>query len=454
MELIISSLTSCGNISNFNAEACGTATTANSSKYCIHSDKKIYEVKTGTDCSQLGTPLSDAGVYAFEDANDGNGGTAVTLGAAGSVTTAENLVLYQCVSGIFTQTYGHIIVGSSDNKYCTITAEAGQINSCSSTDPTTLGASVSKLVTDSTKLFTNDNSKKVVATSAENYYILDVSFDGEDYCVDKSGEVFNRKMGLCKADTTGEDCDSYYNCSKGVCQLSNTNANPRQSSDECIPAADTQCDKGYYLVKGGEIIKDTTTTGATLWFCPGGKDCQDKTGLLGFFNNKGQAEQYIECTVEGCKGTTVTGTSCDSTAEGQAVTTGTFYNSGGLKLCIYDSGDESLTVTAGNYFVSIKTSLLGLKALTDHFIAVNVDADGNLTVLKETIRYRYTLFGENKIHLREDAKTETSTNQICDAGVTPFEYILDQWTSSSTIDSDKADYYVTETFYQREREAK
>jgi len=306
-------------------------------------------------------------------------------------------------------------------------------------------------------------SGQFVAKNEGGSIAVDTTFDGADYCIDKNGNVYDRKDGLCKADidASAEDCTAYYNCDKGVCTVSNANVKPTKKQEggeegnpPCIPAADAKCDKGYYLVKAGGLIKDTATDDAVLWYCPGGDNCIDKSGLIGYFKNAVDTSIFIRCTADGkCVGVKPTGTSCVETAkEDGDVTTDTLYNDG-AKLCIYDGGDNSFTLTEGYFFVSIKASLLGLKAADAHFIAVNVDDAGNLTVLKETVRYRYTLEGETKIHLRADAKGEKAEGQICNASVTPYEYILDQWTASETIYSGKADYYVTETYYKAQQQA-
>jgi len=358
------------------------------------------------------------------------------------------------------------VTGASECAGIAVAANtAGQFGSATTfsvdgTHDLTLNDGKNYLFTDAGQVFTADPASIVVLKSTETSITVDESVDGADYCIDKNGNIYARKDGLCKADidASAEDCTAYYNCEKGVCTVSNANVKPTKKQEggnpPCIPAADAKCDKGYYLVKAGGLIKDTATDDAVLWYCPGGDNCIDKSGLIGYFKNAVDTSIFIRCTADGkCVGVKPTGTSCVETAEEDGdVTTDTLYNDG-AKLCIYDGGDNSFTLTEGYFFVSIKASLLGLKAADAHFIAVNVDDAGNLTVLKETVRYRYTLEGETKIHLRADAKGEKAEGQICNADVTPYEYILDQWTASETIDSDKADYYVTETYYKAQQQA-
>lgn len=49
--------------------------------------------------------------------------------------------------------------------------------------------------------------------------------------------------------------------------------------------------------------------------------------------------------------------------------------------------------------------------------------------------------GEVAIHSRSSAKDETGNGEICHTGVTPYEYILDQW---STDLASTQYYYVKE----------
>lgn len=61
------------------------------------------------------------------------------------------------------------------------------------------------------------------------------------------------------------------------------------------------------------------------------------------------------------------------------------------------------------------------------------------------VRYRYTLNGEYSIHDRNVAITETSDNEICHSGVTPYEYTLVQWSDGETDIAEAqglADYYI------------
>lgn len=216
-----------------------------------------------------------------------------------------------------------------------------------------------------------------------------------------------------------------------------------------LPVAKTAV--GYYSTTSATSYEVVTvpTDGVTLYSCAAdtnGLKCgQVSSKPIGYLKNQvgtGTAT-YIYCQKSGtCDAIAVTGTSCEATASGPAVTTGSLHTTN--KFCVYNSGDESIELTGANkgmYFVSAATSLFGLTRNDDSFIVVKLDEQGNLTVVKEgtSVRYRYTLDTDpkNKIHTRAQAKEETGPGGICNDG-TPKEFTLIQWTS---IDSE-ADYYI------------
>ena len=63
--------------------------------------------------------------------------------------------------------------------------------------------------------------------------------------------------------------------------------------NECIPTVATKCSEGYYLIKGGAYVKESTVGDGVLWHCSGTGDdddeCVDKsTGSsapLGYLTN-------------------------------------------------------------------------------------------------------------------------------------------------------------------------
>lgn len=129
----------------------------------------------------------------------------------------------------------------------------------------------------------------------------------------------------------------------------------------------------------------------------GNMKCKKEDAAPGYFVNSGNGEKgtapYIECTSEVCKPIGVEGTSCAAKAEEQAITTGQLYYDGedkAYKLCIFDTVDKSVEFskeTAGKYFVSIASGLFGITEQSGHYIVVDVDASGNIKVVKGKFYY-------------------------------------------------------------------
>jgi len=219
------------------------------------------------------------------------------------------------------------------------------------------------------------------------------------------------------------------------------------ASKNILPVASTET--GYYSVGSiANLVVTAAETGVILYSCAAdtvGLKCGQVTSdiPIGYLVNKGNGSgsaPYIEC---------VKGGTCDAIAVSgecsQASHTGSLHSTN--KLCVYTEADYSITLTGANegkYLVSAGTSLFGLKNKADSYIVVNLDNEGNLTVVKESsaVRYRYTLNtdSQNKVHPRAQAVTETGDGDICGTG-TPKEFTMIQWVDEG-IEADKADYYI------------
>jgi len=99
------------------------ASSATTSKYCIDSDGKIYEIETGTSCAIRGTQYTTAGIVVFEDDGTNVGGSIKN----DNTGTLSDYAAYRCTgTGEDTtceRTYGYVKLGTH---VCTI-SKAGTV---------------------------------------------------------------------------------------------------------------------------------------------------------------------------------------------------------------------------------------------------------------------------------------------------------------------------------------
>ncbi|ORX43941.1 hypothetical protein BCR36DRAFT_586401 [Piromyces finnis] len=328
-------------------------------------------------------------------------------------------------------------------------------------------------LTSTSSYLVKDNAGEIASTAGDTIvikgsdYSIDTSINGNDYCVDDKMQVWERKDGLCKSYIVdSEDCSFYYGCGSGEnCVKSDNNMDPRaQQQVDCIPNAENSNDcNGYYLTnsENNALIKSTGDGTYNLWNCSTGR-CDDETNShpIGYLKNAGTPSDYpyIECNLEKCIIATIaesnTGCVDSGPTTGQVTYGGLYKSNSNYKLCkVYQtatpSNNEIITSEdgVGKYFIDIGTkSILGLPVKNDHFIAIDIDGEnGNIKIVNDNVRYRYTLNGEYLIHERSTAKGETSGGQICESGVTPFEYILNQWDTIEAGGNEvNANYYIQE----------
>jgi len=119
-----------------------------------------------------------------------------------------------------------------------------------------------------------------------------------------------------------------------------------------------------------------------------------------------------------------------------------------------DIGDDGID-SAGAYVMPLNEGLFGISKGegNEYYIVINVDGNGNVTVVKEleSIKYRYTVTDADthkktlyKIYDKGDAEAATGVDEICDARegkAKPFEFKLIEWTVGSGAKSN-VDYYV------------
>jgi len=228
--------------------------------------------------------------------------------------------------------------------------------------------------------------------------IVDTSFDGQDFCVDKNWAIYKREDGLCNADVDDEDCTHYYDCINGdSCTESLSNRNPRA---DCVPTASKKCAAGYYLVDGSTL---STNTG-TLWECFSDDFCQDKGSAhpIGFLVNSGSAvatTKYIQCT--GTTGSCTIASIGDECVEGTSAgkaTYGQLYteNSGtSYQLCLYDGGKKSITIGASKKYLIEKKAdnMLGFTQDSNEatkYVVLEVDASQNILPVASTAAGYYS----------------------------------------------------------------
>jgi len=314
---------------------------------------------------------------------------------------------------------------------------------------------------DNTEYLVFDGTGAIAYSKQDDAFKKNASRDGDNLCVDGSSVLWEtRKKALCGADS---DC-SYYDCKDGVCTLTRVNTLPKsiEGGDECDPATctDDKCAAGYHLVGGN-----------TLYYCDGSTGC-GKAALteenipIGYLVNADGG--YIECKFNDgsrvCSAASPTAAGCQ-TVGGLHTTTdandATIFN-----LCLDTTGstisvdlstdtDENGAIdSAGKYMIALGTTgLFGVDGRADaaYYLTVEVDGDGNVTVLKEadSVRYRYTATDATthtstlyQVYDRATAQGKTSPNDICDAsGAKPFEFKLVQWTLEPAA-NDAVDYYI------------
>jgi len=303
-------------------------------------------------------------------------------------------------------------------------------------------------------------------TDAESNFDEDI-----DYCVDENLIIWKRKEALCGA---GSDCTYYTKDQSGWTKTDNNVPRVDSSTPVCDPADDNgTCAKGYHLVSG-----DITNS---LYFCDGETGCGDdaisETSIpIGYLVNAG-GEGYIKCEFSAgtrvCSSASVVAAGSSSSDDCKTVG-GLYkdYTGGKINLCLdstskisidLETTDDSGVATQGKYILPLGGSTsgqFGVEGRNDasYYISVEVDADGNVLVLKESspVRYRYTATDVSehtstlyKIYNRVTAqKTENvATNMICDTtGAKPFEFMLVQdsteWNDVYRELNTDVDYYV------------
>ncbi|ORY29396.1 hypothetical protein LY90DRAFT_512884 [Neocallimastix californiae] len=229
-------------------------------------------------------------------------------------------------------------------------------------------------------------------------------------------------------------------------------------SDKNILVVDPTDSVGYYITgESNTAALTSASSSGSLYQCEGATNhlkCSSVTGTNipnGFLVNAGNGVSgtapYIECQgATGCKAIAISGTSCAETADegSNVVTTGALFKQGGsgnIKICIVDKSVEIKSESKGKYFISTDGGLFGLADKADHFMVINIDAVGNITVDKEHVRYRYTNGDTILIESRATASGKTGDGQICGSGANPTEYILDEWDEALTTALGGSNFY-------------
>lgn len=294
-----------------------------------------------------------------------------------------------------------------------------------------------------TNIFDSTDDKKVVVKADANSFTLDSNFkDGNDYCVDSNKVIRTRKEDLCN----GSECN-YYTKDKDGWKATTTNVQ-RVEDPNCDPTncsdSNCTCKTGYHYSSKG--------TGSHLYKCEEGKGCgsvlADENVPFGYV--VAHDKSYIVCEANGvCKPYTLE-SDCGDTAQ-----SGTLFgtNADDAQLCIVPSNSSPVTApvgTDGKFMVPYQASLIGIGAINDdgYFITMEIK-EKSVTILKETIRYRYTDTDDTntkslyKVFSRTEAfNTKSTAGAICNATGKPFEYMLVQWTVAGVSFNGKVDYYV------------
>lgn len=159
---------------------------------------------------------------------------------------------------------------------------------------------------------------------------------------------------------------------------------------------------GYYLLDadGESFALEEGADVGNLWSCTG-TECQLVEDIpLGYLISKGGVtnKPYIKCVLNGAsKECSLVDTSSDGTCDG----IGKLYKNTGIYYVCLDTTGDTISVdlttdvlgarkrsgdgevdSQGQYMISIGSSLFGITAQENHFIVLDVDANGNVIVVK------------------------------------------------------------------------
>jgi len=275
----------------------------------------------------------------------------------------------------------------------------------------------------------NDNDKTFIATGIDdsegNEYAVTVTysdpaegascelkenFNGQDYCVDNNGFIYERTVGLCNAvvDAGNEDCKKYYNCNSGVCEVSTSNSDPNAG---CVPAVGKKCGAGYYLVDSNEL----SIGSGQLWQCFGEESNCVSSHQIGFLVNAGSEAantKYIQCDdVSGNCSIATIGDDCDGTGTGGKAAYGQLYTEDGTnyKLCLFDVEEKSITINESKkYLIEKKASILGFlqdAVESTKYVALEVDASKNIVPVASTAAGYYSTVSRNPYEVVTEPET-------------------------------------------------
>lgn len=449
-------LTSCNNVDNM-SDVCADATTT--SKNCIDSDGKIYEIETGTSCAIRGTQYTTAGIVVFEDDGTNVGGSAKTDNSG----TLSNYAAYRCTgTGANTtceRTYGYVKLGSYvctigkvEDPACvaassiTTGCDLASIGSlCLNTDIKLkltdtpdltkkiddTGAAVNYMMKNvASNIFTNaaDNgsadtpvNKNIIIEASENAIVL--LSNSYDYCENTGGVVVPTFEDFC---TQNDDshCQNIQECTNGLCKRAGgDDALTCESIVATTSGANSGCTDGYYIAtnESGGALKTNGTAG-TLFSCTTGTcTVVDAEFKVGYYKFAGQTNKYIVCsTKNACTSVAV---KTDKANCGVAdVAVGDVINNGTNNILCLDTTEkggvilDNVTTYNGDYFMNgIAENVVNTKP--SEFVIVSVA--GETVQLKDKVsdsipKYKYTS-DVSKIYGRQ-------SNDVCDPAKVIVEY--------------------------------
>ncbi|OUM69766.1 hypothetical protein PIROE2DRAFT_68490 [Piromyces sp. E2] len=448
-------LTSCANVANMDEECDGATST---SKYCIHSDGKIYEIETNEGCAIKGTQIQGAGIKVFDDDGSNAGGFLKTTTGIG---TQVNYSVYRCTgTGAATtceQTYGYVQL---DENVCTIGKEGSPacvaatsiVAACDGADIGSLcsdsgikvkltatpdltkkidddGAVVNYMMKNvASNVFTNavsageDNvnpvKKNIIIEARENAIVL--LSNSYDYCEGDDGVVVPTFKDFC-ANANDDQCQKILECTNGLCKRNEVTCTIIALGGSASPGCN-----GFYIgtsASGGALVTNTATAG-TLFDCTDGTCVVYTSFKVGYYKYADNAEQYIKCSaVNSCKPVDIVSGKSDCSA---GVSVGDVINDGDDNILCLDATEKGGVILAegntydGNYLMNgIAEGIMNTKPA--EFVIVTVS--GETVKLADKVansipRYKYT----SDVYKVYERDTTTKTADVCTAPNVIVEY--------------------------------
>ncbi|KAL6632880.1 hypothetical protein U3516DRAFT_792035 [Neocallimastix sp. 'constans'] len=492
---VVEDLVDCSTAMSDWNEGSPTPCTGSTIASCCIEGNKLYKINSeDTTCG--GEETLSAGIHVINKAGTNSG--ELTLGSGDYTDNLSNILLYICDSDTCTRTYGYIKDGTNyysillDGNTKLVDAAAITTTPSSATDcgsnivylclkkdfsiafPGT-GITSANYLMDKVDTVTSDDEThnvKVVMTTAENVVAFNNLYEsGKDNDDNKLEECYDSTTGEIMASNdnicNGAECDPYYKCTEGLCELSTETAIPRSLEDEVKPkcvteeaVAGNKCEghlaAGYYYYSVADTNIGAEAT--TLYTCPGDGYCEKVDRPIGYYVNAlttDASDAYLACSRGGTEGSYTYSCATTSNNNGSSCSAAGLYTNTNLFLCLGNTGAAGIQLAdSSSYLVSVASDFLGIEKAAN-FVVIKVDASKNITVQQykdngeseDGVRYKYTdnTDGTNKIITRD------SKDAICNENISKMSEFKRNFaanhdtTDDSIIGKDYVEYFEAVT---------